>query len=123
MFLTAFVLIGISTDARADQLDASQTAALIAGKTWSGVNAEGNRFSFYHDEDGTFRARFSSTSSGSKVYRGRWSTRGSSLCWAWDGWQTFCYHRFEQHGPELTMTRDDQVVHTGNLVEGNPGGL
>ena len=114
---------GMSIEASAGSIEAAEAAELLTGRTWSGENPDGSRFVFYHELDGSFSARITSASAGTKVYGGRWQPRGSEICWAWDGWKTFCYHRFEREESELAMTRSDQVVHAGKLVDGNPEGL
>ena len=42
-----------------------------------------------------------------------WRTGSSEICWAWDGWETFCYTSFEKVGEDLEMTRTDGEVHVG----------
>lgn len=121
-YFAAVALLAV-TDAIAADLTSEQTAAALAGNTWSGTNAEEDQFAFYHAPDGAFRAKITSPAGQEKAYSGRWSTRGSDLCWAWDGWKTFCYYKFERFGSELSMTRSDGIVHSGAIVAGNPGGL
>lgn len=118
---TSTMFLGLA--ANADSLDVQEATDLLAGRTWQGENADGARFWFYHAPDGSFRAKFIPGYSGKEDFSGKWFKRGSDLCWAWDGWKTFCYYKFETQGDNLAMTRNDQVVQTGRIVDGNSEGL
>ena len=73
----AALAVGVSKEASAESIEAGEAAELLTGRTWSGDNPDGSSFGFYHGADGSFRARITSASAGTKVYGGRLQMRGS----------------------------------------------
>lgn len=116
-------IVASNQSASAAELSLEDASTLLAGKTWRGANADEQRFWFYHDGDGTFRARFLPGYGGKTEFAGKWYRIDAKVCWAWDGWETFCYVAFEYVGQNFRMTRTDGVVQSGILAEGNTEGL
>lgn len=106
-----------STGAFAEAITARQALEALNQKTWSGKNAKGETFWFWHDGDGDsgkFAARFSTAAK--RVHRGAWKRKGETACWDWPSFgQTFCYVEFKKVGDTISMTRSDGVVHAGKL--------
>lgn len=125
MVCAAILCFGASASRAAD-ITPQETMDVLVGNTWSGVNASGDKFWFWHEGAGgagTFAAKFKKNHGGAKNYSGSWAISGEQVCWAWDGWKTFCYVDFAKDGATVTMTRTDGEVHSGSLTLGNTEGL
>ncbi len=120
LFSSAVMVSGQA--AMADSLDARQAIDLLAGKTWYGVNSAGKKFYFYHESDGSFRAKFIPGYGKKENFSGKWFEKWGEICLDW-GRKKSCFFRFEAEGHVLALIRSDLVVQTGTIVDGNPAGL
>lgn len=122
----ASLLIAAGPPVAAETLSFTAAMAFLKDHTWSGTNASGDRFWFWHVGEGgsgKFSAKFSPNDASTSYGKGIWSIEASKICWKWEGWETFCYTKFERDGESLSMTRTDGVVHQGRRMQGNTEGL
>ncbi|WP_299730353.1 hypothetical protein [uncultured Tateyamaria sp.] len=121
--LAIVLSILIGTPASAEEIGPEAASERLIGATWSGTNADGSEFWFYHAGDGRFKSRFVQRSKAAFDAGGEWKIAGNTICWAWDGWETHCYETFVLEGDALSMTRTDGVIHTGTVTLGDTEAL
>ena len=113
--ISLFALLSASP-AVAEDVNSITALTLFTENQWSGSNNDGPNFTFFHEPNGRFEATFDPPINGQAKFTGSMQAKGEQLCWAWDGWKTFCYVAFDLNGDELTITREDGVVQTGTLT-------